>query len=97
MTELFGRDQSVISRHIRNAMKEGEVSEESNMQKLHIANSDRPVTFYDRREEAVINDSGLAALTLLVAESDPRQKETMIRLIMNILTPQKRGLTPFSS
>jgi hypothetical protein len=27
-------------------MKEGEVSEESNMQKLHIANSDRPVTFY---------------------------------------------------
>jgi hypothetical protein len=66
MTELFGQDQSVISRHIRNAMKEGEVSEESNMQKLHTANSDRPVTFYDRREEAVINDSGLAALTLLV-------------------------------
>jgi hypothetical protein len=49
MTELFGRDQSVISRHIRNAMKEGEVSEESNMQKLHIANSDRPVTFYTEK------------------------------------------------
>jgi len=35
--------------------------------------------------EALINDTGLAALTLLVAESDPKQKETLIRLIMNML------------
>ncbi|WP_018946805.1 MULTISPECIES: Fic family protein [unclassified Thioalkalivibrio] len=35
--------------------------------------------------EPVINDVGLAALTLLVAESDPDNKETMIRLIMNML------------
>lgn len=34
----------------------------------------------------VINDIGLAALVLLVAESDPAHKETMIRLIMNMLT-----------
>lgn len=33
----------------------------------------------------VINDTGLAALTLLVAESDPKQKETLIRLIMHML------------
>ncbi|WP_073654468.1 RhuM family protein [Pseudomonas aeruginosa] len=37
------------------------------------------------RGEPVINDTGLAALTLLVAESDPRQKDTLIRLIMNML------------
>jgi len=36
--------------------------------------------------EAVINDTGLAALTLLVAESDPKQKEVLIRLIMNMLS-----------
>ena len=47
MVDLFGRDQSVISRHIRNALQEGEISNESNMQKMHIANSDRPVAFYD--------------------------------------------------
>ena len=35
--------------------------------------------------EPVVNDVGLAALTLLVAESDPANKETMIRLIMNML------------
>jgi len=39
----------------------------------------------DESGEPVINDVGLAALTLLVAESDPANKETMIRLIMNML------------
>lgn len=47
MVELFGRDQSVISRHIGNAFKEGELERESNMQKMHIANSDKPVEFYN--------------------------------------------------
>lgn len=46
MIELFGRDQSVISRHIRNVFKEGEVDEKSNMHFLHIANSDKPVAYY---------------------------------------------------
>ncbi|MDD9301417.1 MAG: virulence RhuM family protein [Desulfobacter sp.] len=35
--------------------------------------------------QPVINDTGLAALTLLVAESDPKQKDTLIKLIMNLL------------
>ncbi|AKJ94483.1 cytochrome C [Thioalkalivibrio versutus] len=39
----------------------------------------------DGSGEPMINDVGLAALTLLVAESDPANKETMIRLIMNML------------
>lgn len=40
----------------------------------------------NHRGEMVINDTGLAALTLLVAESDPEQKETLIKLIMNMLS-----------
>jgi prophage maintenance system killer protein len=44
---LFQRDQSVISRHIRNVFSEGELEEKSNMQKMHIANSDKPVIFYN--------------------------------------------------
>ena len=43
---LFERDQSVISRHLSNVFKEGELTKESNMQKMHIANSDKPVTLY---------------------------------------------------
>ena len=42
----------------------------------------------NERGEAVINDTGLAALTLLVAESDPKQKDTLIRLIINMLALQ---------
>ena len=94
--------------------------------KMHIANSDRPVTFYDLdviisvgyrikspqgvqfrrwatqrrffvdflhcnhrvlndKGDMVINNTGLAALTLLVAESDPNQKK-LIKLIMNMLS-----------
>ncbi len=37
---LFQRDQSVISRHIGNVFKEGELDKKGNMQKMHIANSD---------------------------------------------------------
>ncbi len=44
---LFERDQSVISRHIRNVFNEGELEVKSNMQKMHIANSDKPVAFYN--------------------------------------------------
>ncbi len=36
-------------------------------------------------DEPIINDVGLAALTLLVAESDPANKDVMIRLVMNML------------
>jgi prophage maintenance system killer protein len=47
MVELFGRNQSTIARHISNVFKEGELEKESNMQKMHIANSDKPVTFFN--------------------------------------------------
>lgn len=38
-----------------------------------------------RNGEAVINDIGLVALALLVAESAPKDKEVMVRLVMNML------------
>ena len=46
MTTLFQRDVSVVSRHIHNIFKEGELSMDSNLHFLQIANSDRPVAFY---------------------------------------------------
>lgn len=45
----------------------------------------------DARDMPVINDTGLAALTLLVAESDAKQKELMIRLIMNMLAQESNA------
>jgi prophage maintenance system killer protein len=46
MTKLFERDQSVISRHINNVFREKELDQKSNMQKMHIAKSDKPVVLY---------------------------------------------------
>ena len=46
IVRLFDVDQSVVSRHIKNIFKEGEVDEKSNMQKMHNANSDKPVLLY---------------------------------------------------
>ena len=47
MADLFGRDRSVISKHLKNIFEEGELDEESNVQKMHIAGSDKPITYYN--------------------------------------------------
>jgi len=46
MSDLFQRDRSVITKHINNVFKENELQEKSNVQFLHIANSDKPVKYY---------------------------------------------------
>lgn len=45
MAKLFDRNIGVISRHIKNIFIE-ELEEDSNLQKMQIANSDKPVKFY---------------------------------------------------
>ena len=46
IVELFNINQSVVSRHINNIFKDGEVDKKSNMQKMHIAHSDKPIALY---------------------------------------------------
>ncbi len=46
MAELFGKDRTVITKHINNIFREGEIDEESNVQKMHFANSDKPINCY---------------------------------------------------
>lgn len=46
IAELFQRERSVITKHIGNVFEEEELQEESNVQILHIAGSDRPIKFY---------------------------------------------------
>ena len=50
IAELFQRDRSVISRHIKNVFEEGELPYESNVQNLHVAHSDKPVECFDLAE-----------------------------------------------
>lgn len=46
MAELFSKDISVISRHISRIFKDGELDKNSNLQKLQIPNSDKPISIY---------------------------------------------------
>ena len=48
----------------------------------------RSLNFYDilyKNGEQTIDNNTLAALTLLIAESNPKEKEVMIDLVMNFL------------
>ncbi|MBU1130969.1 virulence protein RhuM/Fic/DOC family protein [Patescibacteria group bacterium] len=43
---LFGKDRSVITKHINKIFTDKEVDKRSNVQKMHIPNSDKQVKFY---------------------------------------------------
>ncbi len=47
MAMLFGVERSVITKHLKNIFDSGELKQKSNVQKMHIANSDKPVNYYD--------------------------------------------------
>lgn len=47
MSILFERDRSVITKHLSNIFNSGELDKKSNVQKKHIAGSDKPVVYYN--------------------------------------------------
>ena len=47
MATLFGKDRTVITKHIKNIFKEKELDKKSNVQKMHFPNSDKPVNLYN--------------------------------------------------
>ena len=47
IVDLFDTERSVITKHLNNIFKSGELEEKSNVQKMHIANSDKPVKLYN--------------------------------------------------
>lgn len=46
IADIFGIDRTVVTKHINNIFKDKEIQQKSNVQNLHIANSDKPVKFY---------------------------------------------------
>jgi len=47
MGELFGKERSVITKHIKNIFSSGELEEKSNVQNMHFGHSDKPIKFYN--------------------------------------------------
>ncbi|MBN3033791.1 MAG: virulence protein RhuM/Fic/DOC family protein [Candidatus Saganbacteria bacterium] len=46
IARIFGVERSVVTKHIGNIFSSDEVSQKSNVQKMHIPNSDKPAAFY---------------------------------------------------
>jgi hypothetical protein len=47
MANLFNVDRTVISKHLSNIFDSEELEKESNVQKMHVDNSKKPVSFYN--------------------------------------------------
>jgi len=47
MAMLLDTERSMITKHLRNIFNSGELKEKSNVQKMHIPGSDKPVAFYN--------------------------------------------------
>ncbi len=45
--DLFGKERSVITKHLKNIFDSGELEEKSNVQKMHFTHSDKPIKFYN--------------------------------------------------
>ena len=80
ISELFLRDKSVISRHIKNIFKDSEL-EDSVIAKFATTAVDGK-TYQDNT--LVIDNNTLTALTLLIAESNPKEKSIIIDFGMKL-------------
>ena len=91
MAELFEKDRTVIGRHIRNAITEGEIDRQTMCAKRVVNSLDTEqvldvVKVYSSALDLLDGyDHTLVALTVMIAESKPQEKELMVNLVMTFL------------
>ena len=76
MAVLFDRDEKTIRKHINNVFTDGELDKDNNTQKMCVEGVKQRVPFY----------SALVAITLMIAESNPDEKDIMTTLVRNLLS-----------
>ena len=87
MAQLFDRDVKTIGKHIQSALRE----ELDNSTVAKFATVQIEGNFLEkngvlfRDGEKVIADHTLVAMVVMIAESKPEEKETMVKLVMNFL------------
>lgn len=107
MADLFGRDKSVISRHLNTIFKSGELVREATVAKNATVQSEggravrreidyfnlavfifflaRNAILYRADGSKRLADNALVALTLLIAENRPEEKDTIVKVIVNLI------------
>ena len=81
MAELFDRDVKTIGKHVNNAVRE-ELDRLPVIAKFATTAADGKTYIDDKKS---IDDYILVALTSMIAQSQPEEKEMMISVIMNWL------------
>lgn len=81
MAQLFDRDYKTIRKHINNALKE-ELSDQVVVAKFENTTKHNAI---ERKNGQIIDNNTLVAITLLIAQSNPKEKNILIDLIMNFL------------
>lgn len=80
MAGLFKRDEKTIKKHINNVFLEGEVEKENNTQKVRVDGA------LFNEGQKLFDDHTLIALTIMIAESNPEEKDMMVSVIINCIT-----------
>jgi hypothetical protein len=89
--DLFDTSTDNVGLHQKNVLADQEIEESATTEDFSVVQAEggRQVWHRNghlvRRGEPLINDVGLAALALLVTESPQKDKDVMIRLVMNML------------
>jgi Virulence protein len=89
MAALFDRDKSVISRHLRNVFREGELDRESVV--AFFATVQDGGLLYRSDGSRLLSEEELVALALLLAESSPKDKESLVRLTAYLLSSKNEN------
>lgn len=82
---LLGTQRPAITKHLNNIFKTGELQKNSVSSILFVYFLDKSNYLFKKSGERKINDNALTALTILIAESNPKDKETMIKIIKNLI------------
>ena len=91
---LFDKSKSTINEHINNVFKEGELEKEEVVRKFRITTQhgamtgktqEHDVMFYNPDGSKRIGDNTLVALTLMIAESRTEEKDTMVKVVVNLI------------
>lgn len=110
MAQLFGKDKTVIFRHVKNAIADGEIDPKVTSAKFamvtpHLVTKNHGFSdgnkriaaglflYFLKRNKLLLRKDGskriadhtLVALTVMIAESKPQEKELMVNLVMTFL------------
>jgi len=77
MAELFGKDTDTIGLHIRNTYKEKELMASATTEEYSVVQREG--------KRNVTRNNALVALTLLIAESKPVEKDIICKVIVNLI------------